>query len=288
MKVWRRAYRYWQANGVGALPRKTVGYIDSRWIRPRIPDPLGRRRRKLGQTLFDRSGGVVLEGPLKGFRLNRTSNWGGANYGPMVLGTYEAPILDTLVEWSRSARLLIDIGAADGYFGVGLVARGYFERAACFEIDPTSRQVLRDVARLNGVEDQISIFGAAGDDLSSQLAAAGVDGGGVDAGGAVVLCDIEGGEFALLKPGFLSSLSRSPFIIELHDGFFPDGADRLARLVADASVHFDVDFLDRGARRLSERAEVRMLPEDDRWLLCSEGRSINQRWLVLRPKAGRL
>jgi hypothetical protein len=279
MGVIARAIRFYRANGAFAMLRKTLTYLHRKLIRPFVPYPVGKRRLKLGRALYRKSGGTVLAGPLQGFRLNRSAKWGASDFGPMLLGTYEAPILATLIELSKSADLLIDIGAADGYFGVGLVSKGYFERSACFEMDAGMRRALTDVARLNGVEHKVLTFGVATDELTAQLAAA-----GVSLSDAVVLCDIEGAEFDLFTPEVLAGLDSCPIIIELHEAYFEDGKERLAALIKDAEKHFEVSFIDHGPRELSEHEFVRHLIEDDRWLLTSEGRCVNQRWLLLRPR----
>jgi hypothetical protein len=278
MGVIARAVRYYRTNGARALPAKTLAYLHRKLARF-LPNPVGDRRAKLGRALFTKCQGIVLTGPLQGFRLNPSAKWGAGHFGAMLLGTYEAPVLATLIECSRSADLLIDIGAADGYFGVGLVAKGYFEKSACFEIDPAMRSALKNVARVNGVEDKILTFGAADNQLGFQISSA-----GLSTSSAVVLCDIEGAEFDIFTPELLDTLKYCPIIIELHQAFFEDGEERLSRLIEDARPHFDASFILHGPRELPEHEFVRELMEDDRWLLTSEGRCVNQRWLLLRPR----
>ncbi len=141
------------------------------------------------------------------------------------------------------------------------------------------RKALRKVAELNGVEDKIHIFGIADDTLTAQLREA-----GLSIANAAVLCDIEGAEFDLLTAKLLEDLEHCRIIIELHEEHYEDGEERLARLIERAERHFTVSFLDQGPRELPSHGHVRHLIETDRWLLTSEGRCINQRWLVLRPR----
>lgn len=279
MNVFARTRRFYRENGARALPRKAAAYLHGRFIVPMKPDPIGKHRLKLGRALLKKSGGAVLQGPLAGFRLNPSPNWGAGDLGPMLLGTYEKPILDKLVELSRSAGLLVDIGAAHGYFGIGLVASGYFEKSACFELDSDMRDTLRSVAMRNGVADDVLIFGPADAGLAAQLNEA-----GVALSDAVVLCDVEGAEFDILTPELLETLKSCAIVVELHEKNVEDGERRLARLLEDAELHFTTSFLDYGAREVPNHEFVRHLPETERWMLVSEGRNMDQRWLILLPR----
>ncbi len=278
MSLGARARRYLKARGGWATAAQTVRYA-WRKVFDR-PDAITARRCTLGRQMYACFDGIVQAGPLKGFRLGSDPTWGAADKGPMLLGFYEQAVSAQLEKFSADASVLIDIGAADGYFGVGALASGLFERSVCFEIDPVTRAAMVEVARLNGVEDRVTIYGAADETLLDKLAAA-----GVDPADAVVLCDIEGGEFTLFDDALLAKLARSRFIIELHERMTHDGADRLARLTTDASRYFEIDYLEGGGRDPGAVAALQHLPEDDRWLLCSEGRSIYQRWMVLTPRA---
>ena len=77
MGLTERAIRFYRANGVLALPRKTLTYLHKNILKSRRPHPIAKRRLELSRRLFTQSGGTVLEGPLKGFHLNPSSISGG-------------------------------------------------------------------------------------------------------------------------------------------------------------------------------------------------------------------
>lgn len=280
MSIVSRAQRYLRARG-GAATAAQVGRFLWRKAFDR-DDAITARRKVLGLELHKRFDGMVQAGPLKGLRLGSDPTWGAADRGPMLLGFYERCVTEQLATFSKEASVLVDIGAADGYFGVGVVASGLYSRSICFEMDPVTSEALADVARLNDVSDHITIFGAADASLMSKLSDA-----GVDPADAVFLCDIEGGEFGLFDDKLFDQLAHSRIVIELHNRMFGDGDARLARLTQSAERHFDIDFLLGGPRDPGIVPELQSLPEDDRWLLCSEGRSVYQKWLVLKPRAAR-
>lgn len=56
----------------------------------------------------------------------------GADRVGMLLGLYEAEVLEAVMALPARYRLFIDLGAADGYYGVGLVFNGRFEKILVF------------------------------------------------------------------------------------------------------------------------------------------------------------
>ena len=88
---------------------------------------------------------------------------------------------------------VINVGAADGYYAVGLALRSPGTRVIAFEALAEMHPVIARVAALNRVGDRVAIFGACGiADLRRALAAAGPK--------TLVVMDIEGGEAKLLDP----------------------------------------------------------------------------------------
>lgn len=277
MSIGSRAKRYLKARGAWATAGQIVRYF---WRKAFVREsPIVIRRRSLGLSLHRKFNGIVQAGPLAGFKLGSDPTWGAADRGPMLLGFYEAPVTKQLEEFSLQASTLVDIGAADGYFGVGFVASGLYSRSVCFESDLITTAAMREVAHINNVTDLVTVFGAADATFASKLQEA-----KVDLEDTVILCDIEGGEFSLFDDKLLGYLSRCKIIIELHEKMFSNGDAQLACLLESANHHFEIRFLDSGSRNPSEVGALQGMPEDDRWLLCSEGRNIFQRWMVLEPR----
>ncbi len=80
---------------------------------------------------FEEVEGVVQGGCLTGFRIVNEHSWGTADLCSKLLGFYEQQNQDIFTQSSKPT--LVDLGAADGYWGVGLVQAGHFERSICFE-----------------------------------------------------------------------------------------------------------------------------------------------------------
>ena len=79
---------------------------------------------------------------------------------PMLLGTYECelnPAVETICE--AGCDRIIDIGAAEGYYAVGMALRNPGVPLVGFEMNASVRYYLRRLARRNGVRPRIKILG---------------------------------------------------------------------------------------------------------------------------------
>ncbi|WP_294232905.1 hypothetical protein [Prosthecobacter sp.] len=138
----------------------------------------------------------------------------GSAYIPKLLGIYERELV-TQVEAliARAPRLVVDLGAGEGYYAVGLACRLPQTRVVAFEMEAVGRQALHDMAALNGVSERVDIRGKCeAADLAATLG---------DETDAVVVCDVEGYEEKLLDPVAVPALKRVPILVELHDFIIP-------------------------------------------------------------------
>jgi hypothetical protein len=232
-------------------------------------------RRKLSSRIAAMCDATILYGPFKGTRLSRGSSWG-VDRAAMYFGLYEQEILTSLAGIPSTHRTFVDIGAADGYYSVGAVASGLFDRCYCFEQSATSRNIILENAKLNGVADRISIHGSADRMFYSLIPE-------TERSTAVLLIDIEGGEFDLLDDDTLRTFRQSIIFIELHGYAFVDGRDKVAALKARTARYFAITELTMTARDLSKFPELRSFSDTDRWLICAEGRGHLMQWLRLDP-----
>jgi hypothetical protein len=116
-----------------------------------------------------RTAGRVNAGPFAGMHYVDTSV--GSCFIPKLLGTYERE-LASKVEWicRHQPELVVDIGAAEGYYAVGSALRVPLARVVAFELDERGRTALRCMADLNGVADRLSVRGRCGPaDLAAAL-----------------------------------------------------------------------------------------------------------------------
>lgn len=236
------------------------------------------RRRRVSSEVYDLLGGVVRYGPFKGLALEKNNWWGGADFGSMLLGLYEKEVLDFLF----SAKFdpfenFVDVGAADGYYAVGMLRAGRMRRARCFELSEEGQRTIAANAATNGVTGQIQVLGAADHMFYEKL-------NDLDPARTVILIDAEGAEFEILDEGSLSALRQATLIIEVHN-WVDDFWAKYETLLTRASSFFEIHFLAPAVRDLTQFPELNDFTDDNRYLLCSEGRPNMMRFLVLTPRA---
>lgn len=242
-----------------------------------IPQIVNQHRAHLSNLVWDFHQHTVAYGPFKGLKLDADAHWGGADRGTMVLGIYEQEILEQLSSLAGQFKTFIDLGAADGYYGIGVLVGKLFERSYCFEMTEKGQQIIQKNAELNQVADRVFIRGVADKNFHLQIEPQ-------DLESAVLFVDIEGSEFELFDQQVFSAFKRSTIFIELHDWFFPDALLKIQKLKAQSAWTHDWAEMHMGSRDLSNFKELHNLNDNDRWLLCSEGRGRQMCWLRLNPK----
>ena len=218
----------------------------------------------------------VAYGPFRGMVLPAASSWGRHDVSAKILGTYERHVAELLEAWRSENGLLVDLGAADGYFAVGALRAGFFQDGIAFEMSEKGRAALAANAEANAVREKIRIEGEATEAGLLSFVPEGATG--------VVLCDIEGAEFDLLTSAVLVHLSDMSIVIELHD-FLVDCGDRQRTELAErAGRYFDVRTVREGPIDTGAFPELDGFDDDHRLLAFSEGREVATEWMILTPK----
>ncbi|MGH7095444.1 MAG: hypothetical protein ACREFB_18170, partial [Stellaceae bacterium] len=154
----------------------------------------------------------VVAGPFRGMKL-ALSGLSGRHLLGYILGSQERELHDVIERVvARRYGMVINVGAADGYYAVGLARRCPSTRVAAFEALPELHPVIAHSAAANGVGDRVAIAGTCDTaQLCQRLAAA--------PAATLVLMDIEGGEAGLLDPALVPQLRGADILVETHDAF---------------------------------------------------------------------
>lgn len=231
----------------------------------------------LSRKVREDFGDKVHCGPLKGFTLPNEPRWSKLDIASISLGLYEKEILNEIVRVSVDRELFIDIGAADGYYSVGLLYAGIFDRSISYEKSIRGQRIIKQTAELNGVSGRIKIFGEADASFLEKFSSS-------ELSKAVVLIDIEGAEFQLLTDNVLARLSTSVVIVEMHEHLVSANEIDINQFIERCDKWFNLRIQRTGERDLSTIEQLWPLPDDLRWLICSEGRGQLGKWLILSPK----
>ncbi len=237
---------------------------------------INQRREYISNLVFNFHNNQVAYGPFKGLKISTDNHWGIADKGAMTLGLYEKDILNELVKLKSDYDIFIDLGAADGYYGIGVIVSKIFKKSYCFEISDKGREVIQNNALLNSVSDNVVIYGIADKKFHEKINPENIK-------KSVLFVDIEGGEFELFDKTIFKIFRHSVIFIELHDWFYTDASDKISRLKSDSSETHTWNEIKMGERDLSKFNELESLSDSDRWLLCSEGRAKNMTWVKLMP-----
>jgi hypothetical protein len=162
----------------------------------------------LENLVWERTRGRVYFGPFTGMLL--ISGVPDRAHIPKLLGIYERELTPYIEQaCTLNFPLIVNVGAAEGYYAVGMALRNPTAKVIAFEKEPTERFALEEAARLNAVAGRVEIRAKCErEDLERLLAYA---------PRALVICDAESDEAVLLDPVLSPSLRSAFILVELHE-----------------------------------------------------------------------
>lgn len=222
---------------------------------------------RVARAVMARIGGArCVGGPFAGLQLP-PATWR-RHIGPKLLGTYESELHPVIAACrTRQYARVVNIGAAEGYVAVGL-GRLLGRPVVAFESDPLTRRTLRQTAALNRVP--VDVRGPA----SVATLRRAID------GRALVFCDCEGGEDALLDPASVPPLTACDVIVELHEMAAPGVGERLRQRFAPTHAITAIHAVE----PKTPPPIVADLPAADQALAVREHRIDGRTWLFLEAR----
>ncbi|WP_036477634.1 hypothetical protein [Myxosarcina sp. GI1] len=235
----------------------------------------------LGKFVQKQTQNKVIAGPFKG--MTYVKHAVGSAFSPKLLGIYERElnhVIEEIIE--ADFDYIIDIGAAEGYYAIGLALRINNCKVYAFEMENKGRVLLAEMANLNKVEDRIFINGKCEtsnlSNLMSILPAQAK---------TVVICDVEGYETELLQIERIPQLIYSYILIELHELMQPGTTKMLESRFQKTHEIEKFNFKDDHSIKdlpyrnfVTERFPKRYLVK---WTV-SELRTDGMSWLWMKPK----
>jgi hypothetical protein len=210
---------------------------------------------------------TVRHGPFAGMKYAPFTS--GSLLAPKIMGSYESPIHQWIFEGiAHNYNRILNIGCGEGYYAVGFSLKSMASHVYAYDIDEQARGNIAYLARINGIMDNIHIRGECTiDELRREVA-----------NGALILCDIEGGELDLFRPDQVPELSKADIIIETHDFCCPGVTEILAQRFLSSHR---IEIIYHCAKVAQTFPVLETIPITEHAFLLEEGRPRTQRWMRL-------
>lgn len=266
-----RAYFGWVRTRACRVERERIVELERRLDYERLfPAQWANRR------VRDRFGDSVVAGPFAGLAY---PDWGMVHvdlFAPKLLGCYELELHEALEDAIAAAPdLVVNIGAAEGYYAVGLAKRLPEGHVVAFEGQDRHHPFLTAIAEHNDVRERIHLRHACDADALRDVLAP----------GAFVICDCDGCELDLLEPETVPELRSCRLIVEAHDMLVEGVTPTLRERFGPTHV---IEELPARPRYVDDFPQLGDIPLVTRQLAISEFRAAPMSWLVMRPRGDRV
>lgn len=186
-----------------------------------------------------------------------------------VIGCYESQLhgwINDAIAYGYDR--IFDIGCAYGYYAIGFALKSQTSTVYAYDTDQRARENTAELARLNDVAEKVHVRALCTfDELNEEVSDR-----------TLIFCDIEGGEFDLLRPDFAPVLSQADLIVETHDNCRPGLTESLARRFVPSH---QIEIVYHGAKYPVEFPVLKAVPTTEHAWLLQEGRPREQRWMRL-------
>lgn len=240
------------------------------WLRARL-------KKHLERVALRHAGGRVAAGPFAGMRYVERAFC--SQLGPKLVGCYEQELFPVLEEIrALQPRCIVDVGAAEGYYAVGLLHAGFCERVHAFELDAGSRTLIAQLREMNGI-DAARLTIAEGCDLAALNAAL------AETRAEVVIMDVEGFETILVEPLRVAALTRTHLLVEIHEFVLPQLSAILTERMTPTHDVVRIDAQPRGSAALPAGHALQRYPEALVRIAVHEERPGGMHWLWMKPRS---
>ena len=197
-KIYRRLLRYKWVRNISSLFVRDYNLINDSII-----------NNNFIKQFKNEYGLQVIYGPFAGMKYPSLESYG-SKLMPKLIGTYENElhhIIDDLHK-RKEYNIIFDIGAAEGYYAVGLAKTFPRSKVMAFETSDKARKLIKAMAAVNDVSSSIQIEGECRVESFKNY---------LDEKNGLIICDCEGLELELLDPAKIPNLINYDIIVELHD-----------------------------------------------------------------------
>jgi 23S rRNA U2552 (ribose-2'-O)-methylase RlmE/FtsJ len=221
---------------------------------------------------------TVVDGPFIGLKYPFLTALHSTLF-PKLLGCYEFELHEVLSKvFKKTYHSILDIGCAEGYYAVGFAKRFQDTLIHAADINPVARVKTKLMASANGVSnmDKFRILDEVTPDFLLSLNPKQKH---------LIFSDCEGYESSLFSNEVIVHLSKSDFIVEMHDFVSPGISDLLKkRFEPTHSIQLIKSIDDVFRYREIQHPEVLKIPIQDQIKILAEKRPSQMKWIFCKPK----
>jgi len=230
-----------------------------------------KRREELTNLIFQRTDGVVYQGPFKGMKILPKWSWGDGDSAGKLLGLYECELFDCIERSiNNDPDLVLNIGSAEGFYGIGFGMKTSAQ-IVLVDVSEPAINIARENAKVNNVNKIQFTTDSSIDNFRSYLA---------DYHRPMIFMDCEGYEEDFLDLEKIPELIKTSVIVESHDCIRSGLTDKL---IARFQHTHNIIVIPQGSKNPYFDLTYD-LSDYDKMLLCVESRPSTMTWLYLEPK----
>lgn len=160
----------------------------------------------------------------------------GSAYFPKILGTYEMEIYTHLLNFlNKKPSVIIDAGAAEGFYAVAFALRCSESKIYAMESDALGAEILCNNKRLNACNN-IKIIGDCNESSLNNI---------LTKNRSFLFMDIEGAENECLDPLKVPRLKSTDILVETHDYFYPGTTEKIRERFIKTHTIIEINGRDR-------------------------------------------
>lgn len=255
------------------LPNKLFSLVNKIWINTfaklfKVQNIVD----KYTTTFISTNPKIVQSGPFTG--LAYVDRAVGSNYLHKLVGSYEAvlhPVLQKIFQ--NDYDTIVDIGAAEGYYLIGLGQKFPKATLVGFETETIGQELIAEMYQKNNLHNKLVLEGTATVvNVAPYITEA-----------TLLVCDCEGGEVDILNPTTEAAfLKIKTAIIELHDFIRPGIKETLIRRFSDTHAIEFVAFKMADPKNFPFLASIH--DQVEQYEILRERGWQEQEWMVLERK----
>jgi tRNA G37 N-methylase Trm5 len=191
-------------------------------------------------------------------------------------------IQNLIIDLQKKKRLenIINIGAGDGYHIISLVKNNFFKRGIAFEINSENKLILQKNLIINKIKKKVITLSEGKFSTIKEI----VLKSKINLNKTLFLIDIEGGEFNLFDLNNIKYFKKSFLIIEDHSMIAKNKFLIIKKFFNLIYKNFDVKIINNMNRDPYTIDKLKDFSDDERWLMMTEARGMQMRWILLSPK----